>query len=95
MQNNTHVLIAKMDGTANDIPDTRIEITGFPAVFYLGKGPDGNAIKFEGPRLKERLVEFVNEHVGGGEAAHGEGGRGQEKDTFDGAIKVNGIKEEL
>ncbi|KAK9841395.1 hypothetical protein WJX74_005077 [Apatococcus lobatus] len=57
---NKTVTIAKMDATANDVPDGRFEVKGFPTLMLVdGKG---DIKPFEGDRTKEDLVKFIEEN---------------------------------
>ncbi|KAI8874605.1 thioredoxin-domain-containing protein [Backusella circina FSU 941] len=54
------ILIAKMDGTENDIPEEGgFQVEGFPTLKYF-KG--GEAIDYDGDRSFDDLVKFLNEH---------------------------------
>lgn len=55
---NDKVVIAKVDATANDIPD---EIDGFPTIKLFKAGDKSNPITFKGGRTVEDLIEFVKE----------------------------------
>jgi protein disulfide-isomerase A1 len=55
------VVIAKMDGTVNDVPPSAgFEISGFPTI-KLFKA-DGKVIDYSGPRKLHDLARFLNEH---------------------------------
>lgn len=55
---NDKVIIAKVDATANDIPD---EIDGFPTIKLFKAGDKSNPVTFKGGRTVEDLIEFVKE----------------------------------
>ena len=53
------VTIAKVDATANDVPD---EISGFPTIKLFPAGSKGEPIVYSGSRTIEDLAEFVKEN---------------------------------
>ncbi|KAK9805676.1 hypothetical protein WJX72_011398 [[Myrmecia] bisecta] len=59
---NKDVVIAKMDATANDVPNDKFEVKGFPTLFFVKK--DGSIVPYSGNRTKEDLVEFVQKQSG-------------------------------
>ena len=61
------VIIAKMDATANDVPDTRFPVKGFPTLF-LQTG-EGEVVPYSGDRTLEALTAFVEKHAGAKAAA--------------------------
>ena len=50
--------IAKVDATANDVPD---EIQGFPTIKLYPAGGKGSPIEYSGDRSVEDLAKFVKE----------------------------------
>jgi protein disulfide-isomerase A1 len=50
------VVIAKVDATANDVPD---EIQGFPTIKLYPAGGKDQAVTYSGPRTVEDLIEFI------------------------------------
>lgn len=52
------VVIAKVDATANDVPD---EIQGFPTIKLFPAGDKKNPVTYEGARTVEDLVKFIEE----------------------------------
>lgn len=52
------VTIAKVDATANDVPD---EIQGFPTIKLYKAGDKKNPVTYEGARTVEDLIKFVKE----------------------------------
>jgi len=62
------VVIAKFDGTANDLPPSAgLEVKGFPTLALVT--PDGKTITYTGDRSEEALIAFVKS---GGKAAKAE-----------------------
>lgn len=55
------VLIAKMDGTANEAPVEEFEWTGFPTLFFVRAGSK-SPIKYEGERNSKAIVEFIKKN---------------------------------
>ena len=52
------VTIAKVDATANDVPD---EIQGFPTIKLYKAGDKTNPVEYSGDRSIEDLIKFVKE----------------------------------
>ncbi|KAI9053727.1 hypothetical protein LZ554_002678 [Drepanopeziza brunnea f. sp. 'monogermtubi'] len=52
------VTIAKVDATANDVPD---EISGFPTIKLYKSGDKENPVTYEGPRSIEDLIRFIKD----------------------------------
>ncbi|KAG5519273.1 hypothetical protein PMAC_001898 [Pneumocystis sp. 'macacae'] len=55
-----NVMIAKIDATANDIPDN-LEIKGFPTIMLFAANNKGNPIEYNGPRTVESFIEFIHQ----------------------------------
>jgi protein disulfide-isomerase A1 len=55
----SQVTIAKVDATANDVPD---DISGFPTIKLYAAGKKGEPITYQGSRTVEDLAEFIKEH---------------------------------
>jgi protein disulfide-isomerase A1 len=53
------VTIAKVDATANDIPE---EIQGFPTIKLFPAGSKDSPVDYSGSRTVEDLANFVKEH---------------------------------
>ena len=53
------VTIAKVDATANDVPD---EIAGFPTIKLFPAGGKSAPVDYSGPRTIEDLANFVKEN---------------------------------
>ncbi|KAH8675390.1 protein disulfide isomerase [Xylariales sp. PMI_506] len=52
------VVIAKVDATANDVPD---EIQGFPTIKMYPAGAKSEPVTYSGPRTVEDLIKFIKE----------------------------------
>ena len=64
------VTVAKMDAVANDVPDARFVVKGFPAV-YLKVGD--SVFAYNGDRSEEDLIKFVRGRVSRSDrGGHGE-----------------------
>ena len=59
---NEALVVAKMDGSANRLPDEKYKVTGFPTVWFFEKGSD-TPIKFMGERTANGLASFVQQHA--------------------------------
>lgn len=53
------VTIAKVDATANDVPD---EIQGFPTIKLFPAGNKSDPVSYSGSRTVEDLVQFIKEN---------------------------------
>jgi protein disulfide-isomerase A1 len=53
------VIIAKVDATANDVPD---EIRGFPTIKLYPAGAKGEPVNYNGSRTVEDLIKFIKEN---------------------------------
>jgi protein disulfide-isomerase A1 len=53
------VVIAKVDATANDVPD---EIRGFPTIKMYAAGSKGEPVTYNGSRTVEDLITFIKEN---------------------------------
>jgi protein disulfide-isomerase A1 len=62
-----HIVIAKMDATANDLPlDVPFQLQGFPTLKLI-KATTNEIVDYEGDRSLESLTAFLKEN-----AVHGE-----------------------
>ncbi|RXM34802.1 Protein disulfide-isomerase A4 [Acipenser ruthenus] len=59
-----NLVIAKMDSTANDIPNDNYKVEGFPTIYFAPSNNKQNPVKFEGgTRDVESLSKFLKEHA--------------------------------
>lgn len=59
-----NIVIAKMDATANDIPNDQYKVEGFPTIYFAPKDNKHNPIKFQsGTRDLEGLSAFIEQHT--------------------------------
>ena len=59
-KDNENLVIAKIDGTANDLPPT-MAYDGFPTVFFVPAGSDAKPEKYSGEREVKAFVKFLKE----------------------------------
>eukprot|EP00892_Ulva_mutabilis_P006711 jgi/Ulvmu1/4411/UM002_0136.1 len=57
-----NLTIAKMDATANDVPDSAFDVKGFPTLYFVQSS--GEISKYEGGRTLEDLTKFVEDKAG-------------------------------
>lgn len=58
-ETSSKVTIAKIDATANDVPDS---ITGFPTIKLFPAGSKDTPVEYSGSRTVEDLANFVKEN---------------------------------
>lgn len=59
-----NIVIAKMDATANDLPNDKYKVEGFPTIYFAPKNNKHNPVKFQsGSRDLEGLSTFIEEHA--------------------------------
>nr|CAB3487096.1 unnamed protein product [Digitaria exilis] len=61
MQDDEDVVIAKMDGTANDIP-TDFAVEGYPTIYLYST--TGDLYSYNGGRSAEDIISFIKKHKG-------------------------------
>ncbi|XP_062223097.1 protein disulfide isomerase-like 1-3 [Phragmites australis] len=68
LKNDEDVVIAKMDGTTNDVPSD-FTVEGYPTMYFYSSG--GNLLSYEGGRTAEAIINFIKKNKGSkpGEAA--------------------------
>lgn len=55
----SQVTIAKVDATANDVPD---QIQGFPTIKIFPAGAKDSPVEYSGPRTVEDFANFIKEN---------------------------------
>ncbi|KAG8082069.1 hypothetical protein GUJ93_ZPchr0014g46644 [Zizania palustris] len=60
-QDDHDIVIAKMDGTANDIP-TDFAVDGYPTLYFYSSS--GKLLSYDGARTAEEIISFINENRG-------------------------------
>lgn len=58
------VVVAKMDATANDYPDT-FRVAGFPTLYYVPAKDKQRPVLYEGDRTLDDLLQFVEKQLSG------------------------------
>ncbi|KAK9702113.1 Thioredoxin [Popillia japonica] len=56
------VVIAKMDATANDVPEA-FEVKGYPTIYFATKDKKNEPISYEGGRSLQDFIKFIAEHA--------------------------------
>ncbi|KAL4632741.1 hypothetical protein ACB092_04G072100 [Castanea dentata] len=59
-ENDTDVLIAKLDATENDIPSDNFEVQGYPTLYF--KSTSGILLKCDGNKTKEEIIDFIQKN---------------------------------
>jgi len=59
-ENETDVVIAKMDATVNDVSTKIFEIKGYPTLYMVSA--TGKVVLYEGDRTKEDIIDFINKN---------------------------------
>jgi protein disulfide-isomerase A1 len=53
----TDLVVAKMDATANDIPSSEFDVTGFPTIYFKPAGK--KAVSYEGDRTLKAMLDYL------------------------------------
>lgn len=59
-ENESDVVIAKLDGTSNDISTKTFNIKGYPTLYMVSA--TGKVVSYEGDRSKEDIIDFINKN---------------------------------
>jgi len=57
------LVIAKLDATENDTPNSGVEVQGFPTLYFYPAGSKKAPIAYEGSRSVEDLTTFIKKHA--------------------------------
>lgn len=59
-QNDDNVVIAKLDATANDIPNETFDVEGYPTLYF--RSSSGKISQYDGNRTKEDIIDFIEKN---------------------------------
>ncbi|GAB4862085.1 disulfide-isomerase [Ancistrocladus abbreviatus] len=51
------VVIAKLDATANDVPQDTFDVKGYPTLYF--RSSSGKIVQYDGDRTKEDIIDFI------------------------------------
>ncbi|KAJ9146287.1 hypothetical protein P3X46_028570 [Hevea brasiliensis] len=76
-QSDPDVVIAKLDATANDIPNDTFDVKGYPAVYF--RSASGKLVQYEGDRTKEDIIGFIEKNRDKANVAQEESTKGKDE----------------
>lgn len=62
LKGESNLVIAKMDATANDLPDN-YSASGFPTIYFAPSNSKESPVTYEGPREIDDFEKFLKEHA--------------------------------
>ena len=57
------IVVAKIDATANDFPQSQFPVSGFPTLYYVPASSKQSPIKYEGEREVKDFISFVKKNA--------------------------------
>jgi len=57
------IMIAKMDATENEIDHPKVDVQGFPTIFFFPKGDKANPVQYDGGRDVQGFTEYLKKHA--------------------------------
>merc|ERR1711981_257505 len=60
LKEDEEVIVAKLDGTQNDILDDRFDVRGYPALFFMNS--EGKVEAYSGQRSKDDMLKYIEEN---------------------------------
>ena len=57
------IVVAKIDATANDFPQSQFPVSGFPTLYYVPASSKQSPIKYEGEREVKDFIAFVKKNA--------------------------------
>ncbi|XAR62810.1 Protein disulfide-isomerase [Bertholletia excelsa] len=60
LQSDAEIVIAKIDATANDVPEDLFDVKGYPTLYF--RSASGNLVEYDGDRTKEDIINFIQKN---------------------------------
>jgi len=58
LEDESDIVIAKMDATTNDVPK-QFDVKGFPTIYFVPKGSKSSPKRYEGPREVDDFIKYL------------------------------------
>ncbi|KAL0351504.1 UNVERIFIED_CONTAM: protein disulfide-isomerase [Sesamum calycinum] len=59
-EDDADVIIAKIDATANDIPQQTFDVKGYPTLYF--RSATGELLPYDGDRTKQAIIDFIQKY---------------------------------